>query len=278
MSDPDSFYVKDCRQVESNTHGIQTLAGNLMKMVGTLESEKEFANCRQMVEEAVRQASETRTILLRIKEHQNQAQNPGERNNRRMMYRKLSDNLGITARVLEDVVRRFSAAERKHLAKMESESVQLQDTGSKAKLGGLGFAQEEPVGGGEGAGGSDHQPLLDFSGQGPGTGETALQCTSSTSLDDEELRQERCQALRRVDEDMRCLQRIYTDLAVAAEEQQQTFDSLESHMQSASIDVERGREQISLGRYGWREEMRRKLFAGGVGALLVFLAGSYLLT
>eukprot|EP00929_Paragymnodinium_shiwhaense_P042490 TRINITY_DN21979_c0_g1_i1.p1 TRINITY_DN21979_c0_g1~~TRINITY_DN21979_c0_g1_i1.p1 ORF type:complete len:269 (+),score=79.75 TRINITY_DN21979_c0_g1_i1:78-884(+) len=266
MADPDSFYVQDCRQVESNTHAIQTLAGQLMKMVGGLESEKDFNNCRQMVEDAVRQASETRTILLRIKEHQNQAQNPGERNNRRMMYRKLSDNLGITARVLEDVVRRFSAAERKHFARLENESVQLQD---KAKLGGggLGFNQEDSTGRGD-----SQQPLIDMGG-GPGsTGETALQ----SPFDDEELRQERCQALRRVDEDMKCLQRIYTDLATAAEEQQASFDSLESHMASAAIDVERGREEISLGRYGWREEMRRKVMAGGVGALLLLVLGSYM--
>merc|ERR1719181_1724937 len=68
-----------------------------------------------MVDDAVRQAPETRAVLLRIQEHQHQAQNHAEKNNRRMMYQKLSDNLAITARVLEDVVRRFTAEEKKHI-------------------------------------------------------------------------------------------------------------------------------------------------------------------
>jgi len=69
-----------------------------------------------MVDDAVRQASETRAVLLRIQEHQHAAQNHAEKNNRRMMYHKLSDNLAITARVLEDVVKRFTARERQRLA------------------------------------------------------------------------------------------------------------------------------------------------------------------
>merc|ERR1719454_1139443 len=113
---PDSFYVQDCRQVQRNTHSIQTLTGQISRLVGALEVEKDFRHCRSMVDDAVRQASETRAVLARIREHQHQAQNSAERNNRRMMYQKLSDKLAITARVLEDVVRRFTAEERKHLA------------------------------------------------------------------------------------------------------------------------------------------------------------------
>merc|ERR1719498_2400890 len=73
-----------------------------------------------MVDDAVRQASDTRAVLLRIQEHQHQAQNHAEKNNRRMIYHKLSDNLAITARVLEDVVRRFNTEEKKRLAAEEA--------------------------------------------------------------------------------------------------------------------------------------------------------------
>ncbi|CAK0890124.1 unnamed protein product [Prorocentrum cordatum] len=96
--DADSYYVQDCRQVQNNTHTVQTLTGQISRLVGALDDRR---HCRHVVDEAV--GSVTRTILARIREHQKQAQNPAERNNRRMMYQKLSDNLGITARVLEDV-------------------------------------------------------------------------------------------------------------------------------------------------------------------------------
>ena len=137
--DADSFYVQDCRQVQNNTHSIQTLTGQISKLVGTMEAEKDFQHCRKMVDDAVRQASETKTILARIREHQHQAQNTAERNNRRMMYQKLSDNLAITARVLEDVVRRFNAEERRR---------------SGGLLEATGIAAADV------AGGNDQKPLL----------------------------------------------------------------------------------------------------------------------
>mmetsp|Transcript_51930 Transcript_51930/g.137154 ORF Transcript_51930/g.137154 Transcript_51930/m.137154 type:complete len:252 (-) Transcript_51930:9-764(-) len=245
--DADSFYVQDCRQVQNHTHSIQTLTGQISRLVGTLENEKDFQQCRSMVDDAVRQATETRTILARIREHQHQAQNPSERNNRRMMYTKLSDNLAITARVLEDVVRRFTAAERQR-PRMRSDSPQGCNS----------------VRGGDVAGGEE-QPM-----------------TSQGGLDmdlDEELQEEKMRALRKVDEDMLCLQRIYTDLATAAEEQQSSFDSLESHIASAAADIERGREEIqATGKYGIHQLKRRLwLMGGGAVTLIVgitFIASS----
>ncbi|CAK9018097.1 unnamed protein product [Durusdinium trenchii] len=233
--DADSFYVQDCRQVQNNTHSIQTLTGQISKLVGTMEAEKDFQHCRKMVDDAVRQASETKTILARIREHQHQAQNTAERNNRRMMYQKLSDNLAITARVLEDVVRRFNAEERRR---------------SGGMLEATGIAAADAAGG-------DDKPLL--SGH-DGTMEAVLQS-------------DKVQTLRKVDEDMLCLQRIYTDLATAAEEQASTFDSLESHMARAAADVERGREEIEYtDKYNMASKLKRRLWlaAGGVFALVVF--------
>ena len=176
--DADSFYVQDCRQVQNNTHSIQTLTGQISKLVGTMEAEKDFQHCRKMVDDAVRQASETKTILARIREHQHQAQNTGERNNRRMMYQKLSDNLAITARVLEDVVRRFNAEERRR---------------SGGLLEAMGIAAADV------AGGNDQKPLLSAH-----AGHEQMEAS---------LQNDKVQSLRKVDEDMLCLQRIYTDLA-----------------------------------------------------------------
>merc|ERR1712217_519726 len=84
----------------------------ISRLVGSLETEKDFERCRKMIDDSVKQTTETKTILSRIREHQNQAQNAAESGNRRMMYTKLKDNLGITARVLEDVIRRFRVKDR----------------------------------------------------------------------------------------------------------------------------------------------------------------------
>jgi len=246
---PDSFYVEDCRQVQSNTHAIQTLTGQISRLVGTLETDVDFQHCRKMVDDAVRQASETRTILSRIQEHQHQAQNHGEKNNRRMMYHKLSDNLAITARVLEDVVRRFTAEERKRLS-----------AGEDMSQGAQHFSLVDAA---DMAGGEDQQPFLNKGGQ---------QSNISGGILNDELKKDKCQALQRVDDDMRCLQKIYTDLANVADEQQQSFDSLESHMASAASDIERGREEISMGKYSWDRRMKQKLmYIGGAAVGMVVL-------
>lgn len=248
---PDSFYVEDCRQVQTNTHGIQTLTGQISRLVGTLESDKDFQHCRKMVDDAVRQASETRAVLLRIQEHQHAAQNHAEKNNRRMMYHKLSDNLAITARVLEDVVRRFTAEEKKRVATNE-------DIFGSPYPPQTSVVSSADMAGGEELG--QVQPLMGKISQGGGL--------------DAELQKERGQALLRVDDDMRCLQKIYTDLANTADEQQHTFDSLESHIASAAADIERGREEISMGKYSWDRRMKQKiLYIAGIGAGVLFLVG-----
>mmetsp|Transcript_54445 Transcript_54445/g.151024 ORF Transcript_54445/g.151024 Transcript_54445/m.151024 type:complete len:250 (-) Transcript_54445:100-849(-) len=231
--DSDSFYVQDCRQVQNNTHAIQTLTGQISRLVGTMESDKDFEQCRGMVDEAVQQASETRAVLARIREHQHQATNPAERNNRRMMHQKLGDNLAITARVLEDVVRRFTAEERRRSA------------APGAVDGGLGMAAADA------AGGNDMQPLVSVSGS-----------ARSSSLPDRDVKR------KQVDDKMQCLQRIYSDLADdAADGQQASFDALESHIDSLKSDIECGREDIELSKYGWDRRVRRRLWFWAAGAL-----------
>jgi len=235
--DADSFYVQDCRQVQKNTHDIQTVTGQISRLVGTLENEKDYMNCRQMVDDAVKQASETRTILARIKEHQNQAQNAAEKNNRRMMHQKLSDNLAITARVLEDVVKRFQAEERKRGGHMEDL-----------------MRKQAVTGGGDEAGGEHDRPLLDMFGDG------------------DQIHKEKRPAFSGVDEDMRCLQTIYTELATASDQQQEHFDAIECHIQGAAHDLERGRHEIqAMGKYGWARHLKNRTVAIG-GGVLAFVA------
>ena len=237
--DADSFYVQDCRQVQNNTHSIQTLTGQISKLVGTMEAEKDFQHCRKMVDDAVRQASETKTILARIREHQHQAQNTAERNNRRMMYQKLSDNLAITARVLEDVVRRFNAEERRR---------------SGGPLGGHGHCS--------GRRGRGQRP------------ETFAQCTCRTWTDGGISAEWqgavvekgwRGHAVSTAHLHRSCISRWRTGFDLCY--------SLESHMARAAADVERGREEIEYtDRYNMAARLKRRLWlaAGGIFGLMVF--------
>lgn len=240
-SNPDSFYVNDCRQVQKNTQSIQTTTGQISRLVGTIESDQDMQHCRKKVDDAVRMASETQALLLRIQDHQQQAQNPGEKNNRKMMYQKLSENLAITARVLEDVVSRFTKEERKRIA--ASEEIHI------------------PMDAADLAGGEQQQTLI------------KRNVSPSNPLDDE-IQKDKTQALQRVDDDMRSLKKIYTDLAAAADDQQQSFDTLEQHMANAAADIERGREEVSMGKYSWDRRMKQKMiYVGGAGVALLFVVG-----
>jgi hypothetical protein len=227
--DADSYYVQDCRQVQNNTHTVQTLTGQISRLVGALDAEKDRLHCRQMVDEAVASVVETRAILTRIREHQKQAQNAAERNNRRMMHQKLSDNLGITARVLEDVVRRFLAQVRRHAEASKAAEAPIVDAA-------------------DAAGGDEHPP-------------------------EQPLKQDSATAVQCVEEHMEALKRIYTDLANAAEEHEGTFESMsmESHLLSTSMDIERGREEIQIPGYYRTAWLRQRTWtlAGGSVAVLV---------
>lgn len=241
--DADSFYVDDCRQVQTNTQSLQKLTGQITRLVGTLETDKDLSHCRKLVDDAVRLASETQTILKRVQDYGRQATNPSERNNRRMMYTKLSDNLAMTARVLEDVVRRFTEAEKRRMERSAATRISPAD-----------------------AAGGEHNPQLVRE-------EQSLLSTSNEPVDslDYELQQERCTQLERVGEDMQCLRKIYSDLAVAAEEQQNTMDTIESHMAHASMDIERGRDELIVATNRWDRRLKRRIWIV-VGGVVSFLA------
>uniref|UniRef100_A0A7S1RFA0 t-SNARE coiled-coil homology domain-containing protein n=1 Tax=Alexandrium catenella TaxID=2925 RepID=A0A7S1RFA0_ALECA len=251
LQDPDSSYVQDCRQVQDATYTIQTRTGQVSRLLGTLEGEEDVRHCRGLVDDAVRLASEARTALSRVREHQRQAATQAERNSRRAMHRKLSDNLAITVRVLEDIVGRFTAEERRR----------------SASAAGVGVAQAAPapaISSADAAGGNEQQLV-------------AMGASVSRAALEEEIQEDRVKALRRVDEDMLCLQRIYTDLASQAEEQQASFDTIENHMASAAADVELGRREIEMmGKYSWQRRLKRKLWMALGATVAAVTVGSFI--
>lgn len=174
------------------------------------------------------------------------------------MYNKLSDNLAITARVLEDVVRRFTAEEKKHISTSQHllGSFSTSFVVDPADMAG----GERPVDAADAAGGECQHFFIDKE---PETCDAA-------SLEDD-IATQRNQALHRVDDDMRCLQQIYTDLANVAQDQQNSLDSIENHITSCNVDIERGREQISMAKYGWESRMKQKMMYVGGAICAVFL-------
>mmetsp|Transcript_58293 Transcript_58293/g.138920 ORF Transcript_58293/g.138920 Transcript_58293/m.138920 type:complete len:254 (+) Transcript_58293:75-836(+) len=236
-------YVSDCGRVQSMTQSIQMLTGQISRAMGTAKTERDMASCRTMVDDAVKQASECRGWLSRVQEHQQRAQSMSERNNRRMMYQKLSDNLAVTVRVLEDVVRRFTNAERSFAAsQLPAEEVSLAHVSREA------FRQEA------------HD---DESGP-SGSGRDALA---------QVLRADKNKVLEMVNEDMQCLQRIYTDLANVAESQQSSFDTLESNLADVASDVEQGRKELQYAKYSVDRRFKRQLWLGAgalVSVVLIF--------
>jgi len=97
-------------------------------------------------------------------------------------------------------------------------------------------------------------------------------------VDDEALEEDRCRVLRGACEEVQCLQRIYTDLQNSVEEQQDSLDTLETHLAAAATDVERGREEIEYatryaGRYAW---LRHRMWALAGGSLTVVAALAFL--
>mmetsp|Transcript_7401 Transcript_7401/g.13165 ORF Transcript_7401/g.13165 Transcript_7401/m.13165 type:complete len:245 (-) Transcript_7401:115-849(-) len=233
-SSADSLYVKDCRDAQQSTHGIQTLTGQISRLVAAgLANDDDFRKCRSMIEQAVSNASDVRTILLRIHEHQLQAQHPAERTNRRMMYQKLGDNLAITVRVLEDVMSRFNT-------ELEKKRLQLGSArSSSSSSSGTGLAPQALLGENEDA----TQPA-----QGPF-------------------------AISRVDEEMQQLKQIYTDLSAAAEEQQDPVGVLEEHIERSGGDLEQGSTPLDMGKYDLERQSRRKMWAaGGIAVFLMSTA------
>merc|ERR1711974_279795 len=86
------------------------------------------------------------------------------------------------------------------------------------------------------------------------------------------LKQDSGMAVQRVEEHMETLKRIYTDLANVTEEHESSFESMDSHLLSTSMDIERGREEIRLpGKY-WHQASwlgpRSRMAAGGSLAVL----------
>jgi DNA repair exonuclease SbcCD ATPase subunit len=252
--DADSVYLQDCQKVKANTQAIQSLTGQISKRVKMLAGPEDFERCRGLLNDATRIGSETRVILKRIQDNMKQCDNPSERNGRRDTYRKLSGDLQLTVKVLEDVMRKFVQEERRRSQEAKDEAQRHRPVEGDVALVDLHSGRlQRPE---EAA--SQSSPSLN----------DGIQADSGL---DAELKQERLEAWEQVSSDMKCLNGIYRDLAAAAVEQQETFDSLEHNIAQANHDLERGLGQITITADRYDRRRKHRLWAGiaSVGALVV---------
>lgn len=259
----DTFYIEDCRQVQANTQNIQTLTGQVSRLVGSIENERTYMQCRKMIDDAVRQAQETNVLMTRIKAHQNSVQNSAEGNNRRLMYQKLGDNLSITAKVLEDVVKRFTVEEQNYLARQE-QAAHSNPLDSQADL----------LTGGSASSSSRSDLGIDVE-----AGDAERRTLIADRTSEADLQRQKGEHLKKINKDMQCLRSIYTDIARHVTHQQESVDTIESQMRSSVYDTSMATEQLEVTRYYKDRTRKRTLCAvGSAGTMAALWIVSYLIS
>lgn len=256
-------YIEDCRQVQANTQNIQMLTGQISRLAGTLENERVYMQCRKMIDDAVRQAGETQVLMARIKAHQQAVQNTPEGNNRRLQYQKLGDNLSITARVLEDVVKRFTAEEQNYLAQREQGGQRSGSFDSQADL----------LTGGSGPS-SSAEHFVDV--EAPAAEQELLLAQKSSEA---VLQKDKVHTLHKISRDMQCLRNIYTDIASHVHNQQENIDTIESQMKNAAYDTSMATEHLEVTRYYKDRKRKRAVCAvGTAGSMFAMWLFMYLVS
>merc|ERR1719158_132925 len=148
-----------------------------------------------MIDRAVTECGDIQLLLKRFQEYTDGTGTLSmpECTSRRRMQRTLSENVTVTARVLEDIIQSFLTLcrERRAADIATAESVSLLDG-------------------------------VQFEGNGA--------CNIMLTVSPDELERQRLESITKVESDMVALKQIYTDLNQAAATQQQYFDSIESHL------------------------------------------------
>lgn len=230
--DGDSFWVEDCRRVQENTSVLQRKTAEITR---TIQSDTGLA--RTQMDAAVRVATDTETILARVREHVRVAR-ASEASERRFMCQKLSDGVAAQTRILEDLMQVYV---EKQEAEIEANE----------------FAADEPL--------PPPRP------QNPYDVEMAPLVTA-TMVENEG----RVQDIQRINTDMRSLHRIYTDLAGHVARQQDTIDTIEGQMLQVSDSTSNANRQLNIAKswhdMTWRWKMRALGVVGALFAVWFFFA------
>lgn len=207
----DSFYVRDCQQIQSGTVAVQSLAGQISRQIHLAESEHDLSAIQDMIDRAVSECADIQLLLKRFQEYTDGTGTLSmpECTSRKRMQRTLSENVTVTARVLEDIIQSFLTLCREKRAAdiATAESVSLLDS-----------FQSEPKPAAGGRFGNKFNEGIDDA------------CNIMLTVSPDELERQRLESITKVESDMVALKQIYTDLNQAAATQQQYFDSIESHL------------------------------------------------
>jgi len=246
----DSFYVRDCQQIQTGTVAVQNLAGQISRQMHLAENEHDLTEIQGLIDRAVTECAEIQTLLRRFQEYA-EADSSAEQTSRKMMQRTLSDNVSITARVLEDIIQNYLEISKEQQAKQLA--ALLPTTGS------VNNTSLPSAPSGEGQGLVIGAP--DQSETGPLT--LADGHVEARQIEDAfaDLHQMRQQSITKVESDMIALKQIYTELSMTAESQQGHFDSIESSLMESGQYSQQAVEQFLIADERIGNSLKRKIKA-----------------
>eukprot|EP00397_Hematodinium_sp_SG-2012_P033219 GEMP01035462.1.p1 GENE.GEMP01035462.1~~GEMP01035462.1.p1 ORF type:complete len:257 (+),score=59.16 GEMP01035462.1:75-845(+) len=201
----DSFYVRDCQQIQSGTVAVQNLAGQISRQMHLVESDHDLSEIQGLIDRAVGECEDIQLLLKRFQEYTSGGAT-NEHSSRKMMQQTLSDNVSITARVLEDIIQNFLTLWKERQLSEPEDSSYLLSAAVDATLEGKNLGAEEAR----------------------VNGNNEYTVVAGVTVD--ELEKQRQESISKVECDMVALKQIYTDLNQTAASQQEYFDSIESHL------------------------------------------------
>lgn len=252
----DSFYVRDCQQIQTGTVAVQNLAGQISRQMHLAENEHDLTEIQGLIDRAVTECAEIQTLLRRFQEYA-EADSSAEQTSRKMMQRTLSDNVSITARVLEDIIQNFLEISKEQQAK---QLAALQQT-TAASLVNKSLSSSAPSGEGQEGGLVIGASTTDQSQTGPLT--LVDQQVEASQIEDAfaDLHQLRQQSITKVESDMIALKQIYSELSMTAESQQGHFDSIESSLMESGQYSQQAVEQFLMADERIGNALKRKIKA-----------------
>jgi len=244
----DSFYVRDCQQIQTGTVAVQNLAGQISRQMHLAENEHDLTEIQGLIDRAVTECAEIQTLLRRFQEYA-EADSSSEQTSRKMMQRTLSDNVSITARVLEDIIQNFLEISKERQAK-ELAALQTASASSAKKSLPSAYTDE-----GIGMRAESSGPLTLYDEQ-----VEARQIEEAFA----DLHQNRQQSMIKVESDMIALKQIYTELSVTAENQQGHFDSIESSLMESGHYTSQAVDQFLMADERMGTTLKRKIKVAAV--------------
>jgi len=245
----DSFYVRDCQQIQTGTVAVQNLTGQISRQLHLAESNQDLMEIQKLIDQAVSECGDIQTLLKRFQEYADVADagelGRSDSTSRKMMQRSLSDNVSITARVLEDIIANYLELCRERAAQQEKIEKDKRNVSASSST-------SLPEG---------QQQILQ---------QEIAQMQVVEAFD--ELHSLRQDSINKVESDMMALKKIYEDLSLTTEHHQDMFDSIEASLLESGQHTQAAVDQFLIAeeRVGAAYRRKYKVSAAVMASLLFF--------